>query len=731
MKRAPASPRSGFTPTPLVLALALALPAATVRAQATSAEPPAGTPAETTLPKIKATANAASEDSPLGYLGKEGSTGALGDKAILDTPFSITVVDSQDILARGAKSIGQIFFNDPSVYTPTNSVSTDWWGTQIRGLGVRNMYVDDVPVLLYWGGDFPTEAVDSVSALKGLTGFMFGFGEPGGALSYRLKRPLAANETSVTLGYRNPSLLSAHVDTSHRLGDNFSLRANVATEQGTAYNAAEVNRTMASLALDQRLGTSLLWQTTFLYEDNKLTGEPLQFYLSGYDVEGSGGKLPEVSYDYDDFNVENAYYKTRTLFASTGLRWAIDDQWTALAQVGFTRKNHQSNKAFATLLNRAGDYEGTMYNFAGQLDNLYVQGLVQGELTTGAVRHELVAGLGSQRATDRWAPEFYWSNDFNGNLYTEQPFRVTRTPDFGLDPVSYHVNQHYLFASDTLHFGDHWQAIVGLRHTRYELKDLDGDPAVDSGYRTSATTPTLAVVFKPGPRTSVYGSFVEGLEPGSRVSADAVPPYANAGEVLGATISRQLEVGVKHSARGIDYTAALFQIQRANQIDTLRDGQRYLTQDGRVTYRGIEANASAQVTSNLALGLGAIHLDASIDRVSPDNAALEGNTPSNAPKWQVVGNVAYKVPGLAGLKLHGNWRYFGATWVDDANSLKVPDRHVVNAGFSYDFPLQGKAWTLHANVHNLLDEKYWASGGWGAGNVGEGRNYSLSLVTQF
>jgi iron complex outermembrane receptor protein len=41
------------------------------------------------------------------------------------------------------------------------------------------------------------------------------------------------------------------------------------------------------------------------------------------------------------------------------------------------------------------------------------------------------------------------------------------------------------------------------------------------------------------------------------------------------------------------------------------------------------------------------------------------------------------------------------------------------------------AWTLHANVHNLLNEKYWASGGWGAGNVGEARNYSLSLVAQF
>jgi outer membrane receptor for ferric coprogen and ferric-rhodotorulic acid len=83
------------------------------------------------------------------------------------------------------------------VYTPTSSSTTDWWGTQIRGLPVRNSYVDGVPMLLHWGGDFPTEVIESVTALKGLTGFMYGFGEPGGALSYKLKRPKAANETTV------------------------------------------------------------------------------------------------------------------------------------------------------------------------------------------------------------------------------------------------------------------------------------------------------------------------------------------------------------------------------------------------------------------------------------------------------------------------------------------------------------------------------------------------------
>jgi iron complex outermembrane recepter protein len=702
-------------PTPLALALTLALGAMPARAQ--TAEPTSDTPGSA-LQRITVTATAESTDSPLKHLDKAASTGALGNKNVLDTPFSITVIDSQEIVARGAKSIGQIFVNDPSVYTPTNSASTDWWGTQIRGLGVRNMYVDDVPTLLYWGGDFPTEVIDSVTALKGLTGFMYGFGEPGGALSYRIKRPTATPETTAYLGWRNDSLWSAHVDSSHRFDNGLALRANLATEQGTAYNAAELNRTVGSLALDMAFGSSLTWHATLVHEDSRTRGEPLQLYFDAY--EDAEGKLPAVTYDYDNFNVDNAFYKTRTLLASTGVDWRFAEDWELKAQFGATRKLHQSNKAFATLLNRAGDYEGFMYNFASRLDNLYTQAIVQGVLETGTIKHEIVAGLGVQRALDRSANEWYWGGDFNGNLFTEQTFRVTRQPDFSLaDPIS-ETSQHHAFVSDTLHLGPRWQLLLGARHTDYEMKD--------SGYQTTATSPTVALIYKPTPRTSIYGSFVEGLEAGSAITD---PKYANVGDVLGATVSRQLEAGFKHSADGTDLTAAVFQIERANQMETQRSDGLYLTQDGLLNYRGVELSASRQFTRGLNLGLAAIYLDASIEKVSQSNADTEGNTPANAPRWQVVGTAAWAVPGVRGLKLQGNWRYYGETWVNDQNTLKVPDRHVLNAGFSYDFSAQGLAWTLYGNVYNLLNTKYWASGGWGAGNVGEARNAALTLAAQF
>lgn len=670
--------------------------------------------------KVEATA-IESPSAKLGYLSKENDTGALGNKPVLDTPFSITVIGSGEILERGAKSIGQIFVNDASVYAPTPSSSTDWWGTQIRGLPVRNFYIDDVPMLLYWGGDFPTEAAESVTALKGLTGFMYGFGEPGGAISYKIKRPTATPETLVNLGYRNPSLVSAHVDTSHNIGDEFAFRANLATEQGTAYNESEIDRTLASLSLDKNFGESVSWFTNVVYEKNKITGEPLQFYFSDYDVEGSDGKLPDVTYDYDDFNIDNSYYDTETLFASTGVDWELNDNWTLKYKIGFSRKEHLSNKSFADLLNVEGDYKGYAYNFAGKLDNLFNQVMLQGEITTGAIKHELVGGLGQQKNEERWGTEWYWENDFNGNLYEEQSFRITRTPDFTLEPKpSYKTTQDYAFVSDTIHFNEQWQTIIGLRFTDYEIETSD--------YSTKETSPTLALIYKPNEKTSVYGSYVEGMEPGSRVGAT----YANAGEILDATVSTQYEVGIKHVSNKFSYAAALFSIERANQMDVMRESELpYLTQDGLETYEGIELSTAYQFTDNVNLGFGAIYLDGTIENVSAENAELEGNDPSYASDWQIVGNIEYLVAGIEGLKLHGNARYFGESYTGSNNTLILPSRTLVNAGASYEFTSWDRLWTVNANVYNLLNKKYWAGSGWSSGNMGEGRNFTLGLNTRF
>lgn len=644
--------------------------------------------------------------------------GALGRRKLLDTPYSITVVNSEDIEKRQATSIAQIFAHDPAVFSFAAAGTTNWWGTQIRGLGVRNYYIDDVPLLLYWGGDFPLESVESVQALKGLSGFMYGFGAPGGVIAYRTKRPTATPLLSTEIGYRNDSVLFAHLDAGGPVGENGGLgyRVNLAGEKGTAYNGAGVNRLTGSLALEYDINPDLKWYSTLTGERSNLQEEPLHIYWSAF----SGGALPRPTYDYKNMRVENSFYKSDTIAFATGLEWNFSDAWSADFTYGYTRKKHRSNKMFAYMLNTEGDYTGYVYSFAELDQNHFGQGLLKGELRTGPVKHQIVSGVSYMSYTADFGAGYRWSNDFNGNIYQRQTFKANTTIDFGTDGFPSEERQKAIFISDTLHLGRHWQAVVGLRRTHYELRDLDGDPTLDSGYETSATSPTVALIYKPADHVSIYGSYVESMESGARVGGE----YANAGEVLGATVSKQQELGLKYEHGALGLTAAAFKIERANQIDSLVDGLRYLSQDGLTLYKGAEGSFDYQVSNDLHLGVGAIHLDPAITDVSAGNESLRGNIPSGASRWQVTANAEYEIPAVEGLSLHGDARYYGKAPTDDANTLFIPSRTLVNIGFRYETRIAGQRVAFTGNVNNVFNKKYW-----GLSNIGEGVNGSLSVKT--
>ncbi|MDZ7925403.1 MAG: TonB-dependent siderophore receptor [Marinagarivorans sp.] len=650
--------------------------------------------------------------------------GALGDKRVIDTPFSITVVDSAELAKRGAKSVRQIFINDASFYTPASSNTTDWWGMSIRGLPVRNTYADDFPVMLYWGGDFPVEVVDSVTSLKGATGFMYGFGSPGGAVNYRLKKPLNTPQTTVNVEARSDSVVSAHIDNNGAIAEDLKYRVNLATEKGTGYNGADVNRDVMSLGIEKNFGDKLEWSSNVIYQNSKLEHEPFQFYLSDYDFIGSNGELPDVTYDYEIFNVDDSFYASKTLIASTGFKYLINDNWNLKYQYGYSKKEHDSKKSFADLYNQEGDYGGNIYNFAGVLKNYFNQAIITGNVHTGTITHELNIGIGQQKNTTQYGNFYYASTpDFLGNIYKEQTFLAGPRPDLSYNPIANEVTQNYAFLSDTIKLHTDWQLIIGARHTDYKKPDLDNNPSRDSGYKTSVITPTLALLYKPAINATLYMSYVEGLEPGSTAGTR----YANAGETLDAKVSNQFEIGTKYQSKKLSLEVAVFKIERAETMDTNNNGQLYLTQDGLTTFQGIDLNSAYQLTPNLKIGAGFVKLDSSIDDVSEANKSIEGNRPANAAEWQAVANVEYAVAAIEGLRLHGVIRYYGDTYVANTNQLKVPNYSVVNTGLSYKFTLWNQDASLNGNLNNLLNEKYWAGGGYGAGNMGEAINGSLSL----
>lgn len=657
----------------------------------------------------------------LSGLSKPTQTGALGNKSILDTPFSITVVDSEDIKKRGADTLGQVFINDPAVYSHSAAMATDWWGTTVRGLGVRNYYIDGLPMSLYWGGDYPSEFADSVTVLKGLTGFMYGFGSPGGTISYQLKRPKANPETNLTVGYRNPGMVDLLVDHSDRVDAvDMGYRFVIGGRKGEAYNSSEQNRFITSLALDKKFLENLNWTANFSYEDKKTEHEPPIF---SFDDLVTG--FPKTSYDYDKLKIDNSFYKTKLFTANTGLDWQFDPNWSLKYQLGYTRKLHHANFTFNSLINNtSGDYIGTTFQF-GELDkSLLNQLMLSGKFTTGAIEHELNTGLGYTRNTVEGSKESFWNDDLGdggyvGNINKDQNYRITHPTNYALGPKSQQTAQSYAFLSDTLKFNEKFQTILGVRYTYYDSEDLDYDPTTDSGYNTKETTPTIAFIYKPISDLTTYLSYVESLESGQRVG----PTYANANEILDATVSKQYELGIKYGADLFSATAAVFKIER---VATIEDTDNYLKQDGVTNYNGLEFDVLYKPIPKLKVGMGMMYLDAKLDKVSPSNAALIDKSPAGTAKWSGTLNVEYLLDRIEGLSLHGNVRYNGKSYSSDENTLEVPAYTLVNGGLSYKFNLGGHDTILNANINNILNKKYWASSGTWA-SIGEARNGVVSL----
>ncbi len=643
------------------------------------------------------------------------SSGALGSRKILDTPFSITVIDDAEIQRRQVNSVAQLFVNDSSIFSSAPSATTNWWATQIRGIGVRNFYVDDVPFMMSWGGEMPLEPMERVDALKGLTGFMYGFGAPGGAISYRTRQPTAETTASTSLQYRSSSVFNGQVDAGGRVGsdDQFGYRANLVGEYGEAYNSADVNRGLASLALDYRITDGLQWFATAMYQYSKLENEPLHFYLDTF----QGAALPSTTDDYEKLIVRGSFYETDTFVGSTGIKWQINDAWRSSLTGGYAEQDHRSNRAFADLLNEAGDYDGWIYNFAQRSGFYIAQALAEGTVVTGPVRHELVFGASYERELTQPSLAYTFENEFAGNIYQQQTYTVDDVHP-ALASFSRDDRQLAVFVSDTLHFGDHWQAMAGVRYTDYEVVDRDHNPAVDSSYQTEAYSPTYALIFKPTQQVSFYGSVVEAMEKGVRVGST----YANAGELLEPTISTQYEVGAKLELPRLSFTTAAFRVEQAARIDEIRDGLRYLTQDGLTVYDGIEATGSFSVTPNVRLGMGVTYLDAAIERVSPQNQAIEGHVPAGVQDWQAVASIDYRVPQVAGLSLFGNVRYYDDAYYDTGNRIVIPSRTLANVGLQYRTEVAGRRMVVTGTLNNLFNDLHWEMN-----SFGEDRNAALGV----
>jgi len=649
------------------------------------------------------------------------ASGALGTRSVLDTPFSITSVSQSEIEERLATNIEQVFRYDAST-TMTGVEYGQSPSISVRGLGIdgtNGLKVDGLAIA-GWSNDLPLEFFERVDLLKGLSGFMYGFGSPGGILNYVVKRPTDETQFNASLGYKSDSLFSQSIDMGGRAGrdDRFGYRVNLFREEGDTYiDDGSLRREGASLALDARLTDDVTLTFDALYANRKSRNNSFWGYDIG-DIQAIPGTVnPRIA-----SQPEGAYFDTKDRVVTTGLQWRMAPGWKTSVTYRNARKDLDYNNSTLYVSNLVGDYtaDQSLYRFAQEYKQW--QALVEGEASTGPIGHKLTFGASRQSfgtLSDREST--YTANIGSGNIY--RGTTLTAYGDAGGHSLykTSAIVQDALFVSDTLSFGEHWSVIGGIRYNRFDQSAYNLAGARTTRYERNPLTPTVALIYKPTQNDTLYASYVEALERGGTAGVNTI----NFGEVMSPIKSKQYEAGYKYEAPTWATTAALFRMDRTAEYTN--DDNRFV-QDGITRYQGVDLNGTYDINRDLSLSGGVMYLNSTYVESS---AGLEGKRTTGTPHLQAATRLSYQLPVMPAVSVSLGAKYVGSSQMNTANTYSVPSYTVFDAGAQYRARILDRDVTLTAQIQNLANRRYWTYNGSNYIAPGAPRTVSLNARMAF
>jgi len=653
-----------------------------------------------TLSEVKVSAEA------VGSFGASNvQVGAFRDQDPLDVPLTNNVVTREVLDAQGANTLHGALRNTAGV-THAQIGNSTYDNIAIRGILVENRgnyrLNGSLPIINLI--DTPLENKERVEVLKGASSMYYGLVPPSGVVNFVTKRAGSTPVSSVATSVNNHGALDVHVDIGRRFGqdDSMGLRVNaVAGKQETGINNYAGERQLVSAAYDWKVNRSLTLKADVEHYRKDASEQ------AAITVPTIGGvavvpPLPDnktnLAGDWQRYNAEATNFLLRGDLA-------LSDDWSLILETGraeTVRDRRYSAFSFTSLATGAGNLNISFTNgmrYVNENQRVEVTGRVQ----TGSLQHELTAGY---TQNERWA--YSGTSGTQASVSQNYYNPVVIAP---LDPVIATtgnistINDKGVYVFDRLTLSPQWQVMAGLRATDYANQS-----SPTSRYAITEVSPNVSLMYKPQADTSIYASYLEGLEETGVVSN----VYFNAGEILPPAVNKQYEMGVKTRAWAKVFAqAALFQIERP-QTTTVPSGSTPATSrivGGLTRYRGLELSANGELTPQVALVASALLMDPEIVQVGSTNAGELGKTPENTPKRTLSLFGEYRLQAVAGLAFNAAAYHVGERPVNNLNQAWVPAYTTYSLGTRYRTRWDGSKVTLQANIDNLTDRNYWLAAG--------------------
>lgn len=664
-----------------------------------------------TLPSVGVTAAAKRQ--------AKASIAGLGDGPAWQQPVQAQTFSDEMLKDAQVKRLADVTKLDASVTDSYNSVGY-WDYLSVRGFTLDNGYNfrrEGLPVSAETR--FPLENKASLEVLKGTSGLQSGVSAPGGLVNMLVKRP-DGRVRSAGVSIDNAGELRTQIDLGDRFGQQgeFGVRVNAAAAKlNTHVDNTEGHNRLLAVAADWRLSPGTLIEAEI---EHSYTSQPS---LAGMSL--LGDTLPSARAYSRNLNLNNQPWSQPVeMTGTTGtVRWTqkLSSDWSSVVTYGEQHLRMNDRMAFPFGWTDPGPtaaYSDDTYYYNFKSDGTFdlydyrsenekrltrsLKGELTGALTLAGMRHELRMELLRSLYSTNLKPQAY---NYSGIGDLANPYAsLPASPEMGEASPNRWERSTELAIQDTVHLAEDWKAWIGLRHTRLNRYSVETDGDKEVRIQQSLNTPWAALGWTFAPKTQAYVSWGEGMETKAAPRRLTSPPD-NAGQILPALKSRQIELGVKgqyaHEGVSAQWGTNVFEIRRP-QAETV--GNTYQL-DGDARHRGIEGFWQGRIG---AWGLGGSVMFIDAERRGSQLEGVSGKNPVNVPERAIKlsGSYSFHTPWVT--TIQADVVHEGQRWVDTANTIRLPSWTRVDLGVrAVQLLSEQRSITWRLGVVNAFNKRAW------------------------
>jgi iron complex outermembrane receptor protein len=685
--------------------------------------------------------------------------GPLGNTPILDIPYSVNVISRQlidDTQSRNFKEVAKylplVSFREqqgPEVLRPETR--------GMQGSNMQNDMKDGMGIAVTTPSAL--EEYEQIEVVNGLGGPLFGPANPSGMFNFVTKRPTDERLGELELDYESNSVGTAHTDLSRRFGKNkmFGIRTNLLVGDGNGYvNHSQLRRQLASVAGDARVTSHTTIEGNYSYYNVWQHGYP------GWFAYAPGLTSPSTPKSTSILIPEQAPNPTREgygqSFSGVNLTSQIGElrvkhdfnsNWHLVVSGLHQIAERNINTAVNQLVDNSGDYKSYTANsfssLAPQFQVVSDLAYVTGRFHTWKIRHEISFGTTGYRFAS-WSPVNGGPTKTSGLLCTEQDvceasianpvndvipagglYSYTKTsPSTGIY-VSSIIRQQGINFGDEIMLTPKWFLRVGASqdwtwtsmYTDTSATGFSKTP-IPGGYYNQGVSPTASIGFKPRGNMTIYASFVDSIQ-APDIAGTSTPSLiiTNASQPLPAYRSKEGEIGYKLRVRRINFSTALFRLDRpfanyttnvVNPVCGALSGtmncETYQITGEQRNY-GIETMMSGRIVESLMVTGGLTVLNPKL--TDTGIAATNDRNFVGIPDFKSNVLAEYRVPVLTGTFFTFDWQHVGRRAIDDINSEYTLQYNTFDFGIKYSAKVFGKLTTWRITANNATNVHYWST----------------------